>query len=91
MPRWRRRGFRCAPNLPLAGEGRDEGESERHELAASTHPHEATRNRVQVPRAFYDAVKAALQPGATILVTQSSVGAAPGRKITILDAITPAP
>lgn len=52
---------------------------------------EATRNRVRVPRAFYDAVKAVLQPGATILVTQSSVGASPGKKITILDAITPAP
>jgi hypothetical protein len=35
---------------------------------------EATLNRVHMPRTFFDDVKAALVPGATILVTQSSVG-----------------
>jgi len=52
---------------------------------------EATRNRVQMPRAFYEAVKAELVPGATILVTQSRVGASPGKRITIMDAVNPAP
>ena len=52
---------------------------------------EATRNRVQMPRPFYEAVKAVLAPGTTILVTQSRVGATPGKHITILDAIAPAP
>lgn len=52
---------------------------------------EATRNRVQMPRAFYEAVKAVLAPGTTILVTQSRVGATPGKHITIMDAVPPAP
>lgn len=52
---------------------------------------EATRNRVQVPRAFYEAVKAELVPGATILVTRSRVGASPGKHITIMDAVNPGP
>ena len=50
---------------------------------------EATINRVRMPRGFYEAVKAALRPGATILVTQSSVGEDTGRKVTILDAVVP--
>jgi hypothetical protein len=48
------------------------------------------RNRVHMPRAFFEAVKAALVPGATILVTQSSVGAlTTGEHITILDSVVP--
>jgi hypothetical protein len=52
---------------------------------------EATINRVHMPRAFYAGLKAVLKPGATILVTQSSVGEDAGRKITIMDAVVPAP
>jgi hypothetical protein len=52
---------------------------------------EATINRVRVPAPFYAAVKAALTPGATILVTQSSVGESAGQRLTILDAVTPTP
>ncbi len=51
---------------------------------------EATLNRVRMPADFFTAVKAALQPGATILVTQSSVGESAGRRLTIMDAVTPA-
>jgi hypothetical protein len=36
-------------------------------------------------------VKAALTPGATILVTQSSVGESAGQRLTILDAVAPIP
>jgi hypothetical protein len=55
-------------------------------------PDEAILNRVKLPRGFYEAVKAELKPGATILVTQSSVGEGePGRPLTILDSVTPAP
>ena len=50
---------------------------------------EATINRVRVPRGFYQAVKAELRPGATILVTQSAVGADTGKRITIMDAVVP--
>ncbi|MDO6416514.1 L,D-transpeptidase [Sphingomonas sp. BIUV-7] len=50
---------------------------------------EATLNRVRMPRAFLDSVKAVLVPGSTILVTQSSVGEDTGRKITIMDAVPP--
>jgi hypothetical protein len=53
---------------------------------------EATINRVRMPRAFYDSLKAQLKPGASILVTQSSVGeGGMGRKVTILDAVVPMP
>ncbi|NQE60587.1 L,D-transpeptidase [Caulobacter sp. RHG1] len=52
---------------------------------------EAAINRVRVPQGFYTAVKGALTPGATILVTQSSVGESAGRRLTILDAVTPLP
>lgn len=50
---------------------------------------EATLNRVRMPRDFYTAVKAILEPGATILVTQASVGESTGTRLTILDAIAP--
>jgi hypothetical protein len=53
---------------------------------------EATINRVRVPRAFYQAVRPLLTPGATILVTQSSVGEdVTRRKLTVVDAVTPTP
>jgi hypothetical protein len=52
---------------------------------------EATINRVRMPAAFYAAVKAVLEPGATILVTQASVGESPAERLTIMDAITPQP
>jgi len=53
---------------------------------------EATTNRVHMPRRFYEAVHAELKPGTTLLVTQSSVEAnAAGKKITILDSVTPKP
>ncbi len=50
---------------------------------------EATLNRVRMPRNFYLAVKAALTPGTTILVTRSSVGEDTGKRITIMDATKP--
>ena len=51
---------------------------------------DATINRVRMPRPFYDALKAELRPGTTILVTQSSVGAEPaGAPVTILDGVKP--
>ena len=51
---------------------------------------EATLNRVHMPRGFFEAVSPVLQPGATILVTQSSVGAlTTGEHITILDSVVP--
>lgn len=52
---------------------------------------EATINRVRMPRAFYQLVKAQLTPGATILVTNSPVGAEPLEKLTIMDAVAPQP
>jgi hypothetical protein len=51
---------------------------------------ESIINRVRLPRAFLDRVKAELRPGATILVTQSSVGADTGKHVTIMDAVVPA-
>jgi hypothetical protein len=51
---------------------------------------EAVLNRVHMPRGFYEAVHPTLQPGTTILVTQSSVGAlTTGQHITILDSVVP--
>jgi hypothetical protein len=51
---------------------------------------EATLNRVRMPKGFYDAVRPLVQPGATILVTQSKVGEdGEGRKVTVVDAVTP--
>lgn len=52
---------------------------------------EATINRVRMPRAFYQLVKAQLKPGATILVTNSPVEDGPLEKLTIMDAVTPQP
>lgn len=52
---------------------------------------EAVLNRVRMPRQFYEKLRAAAVPGTTVLVTQSSVGADTGRKITIMDAVNPAP
>jgi hypothetical protein len=51
---------------------------------------EATLNRVHMPRAFFADVSSVLEPGATILVTQSSVGAlTTGPHLTILDSVVP--
>jgi hypothetical protein len=51
---------------------------------------EATLNRVHMPRSFFEDVHGALLPGATILVTQSSVGAlTTGQHMTILDSVVP--
>ena len=63
----------------LPGHGEDEG----RELD------EATINRLRLPRAFYEAVKAELRPGTTILVTQSSVGNESGERVTIMDSVVP--
>lgn len=52
---------------------------------------EAVLNRVRMPRDFYDKLRATLVPGTTILVTQSRVGADTGKRITIMDAVTPRP
>ena len=53
---------------------------------------QATINRVRVPKDFYRAVRPLVQPGATILVTQSSVGEdVMGRKLTVIDAVVPQP
>lgn len=66
----------------IAGHDGDEG----RELS------EADLNRVRMPREFYNAVKAELKPGTTILVTQSSVGTdTTGQEITILDSVAPTP
>jgi hypothetical protein len=52
---------------------------------------EAVLNRVRMPRGFYDLVKAQLRPGATVLVTNSTVGTTPLEKLTIMDAVAPSP
>jgi len=52
---------------------------------------EAVMNRVRLPRPFYDLVRRELQPGATILVTNSRVGAQPLERLTIMDAVVPRP
>lgn len=53
---------------------------------------EATANRLHVPRSFYEQVKAALQPGTTVLITQSSVGDDGAEsRLTILDAVPARP
>jgi hypothetical protein len=62
-----------------------------HEEDAGRALDEATINRVRVPRRFYEALKTALVPGTTILVTNSSVGASEGEHITIMDAVAPTP
>ncbi len=50
---------------------------------------EATVNRVRMPRGFYEALQAEFRPGTTILVTQSSVGADTGKRVMIMDAVSP--
>ncbi|WP_395394451.1 L,D-transpeptidase [Novosphingobium sp. BL-8A] len=52
---------------------------------------EAVLNRLRLPRGFYEKVKAALSPGATILVTDSRVGAEPLEHLTVIDAVKPTP
>lgn len=60
-----------------------------HEDDEGREADEAILNRVHLPRRFYQLVKAELQPGATILVTNSRVGANPLEKLTIMDAVAP--
>ncbi|AQR74115.1 L,D-transpeptidase [Sphingomonas sp. LM7] len=62
-----------------------------HEEEAGRAIDESVLNKVRMPRAFYRSVRGALARGTTILVTQSRVGASPGRKITIMDAVNPTP
>jgi hypothetical protein len=50
---------------------------------------EATLNRVRLPKAFLADVKSQLAPGTTILVTEASVGADTGKRMTIIDAVPP--
>jgi hypothetical protein len=52
---------------------------------------EATLNRVHLPRRFYELVKAELKPGTTILVTNSRVGDESLERLTVIDAVAPAP
>jgi hypothetical protein len=52
---------------------------------------EAALNRLRLPRGFYQKVKAALVPGATILVTDSRVGTGPLEHLTVIDAVKPTP
>lgn len=48
---------------------------------------EATRNRVQIPQAFYDKVAAILLPGSTLLVTQAPLNTgATGTNLTVMSA-----
>ena len=57
-----------------------------------TRPNGIRIERVRVPKGFYQAVRPLVQPGATILVTQSSVGEdVMGRKLTVIDAVVPQP
>ena len=60
-----------------------------HEDDEGREADEAILNRVHLPLRFYQLVKAELQPGATILVTNSRVGANPLEKLTIMDAVAP--
>ncbi len=54
---------------------------------------EAVINHFRLPRGFYArcAVRAALRPGTTILITQSRVGTSGGEPITVMDAVVPRP
>lgn len=63
-----------------------------HEDDPARHVDEAVLNRVRMPRAFLDKVRPLLQPGATILVTNSRVthGDQALPKITVIDAVPPA-
>lgn len=63
-----------------------------HEEDAGHELDEATINRLRLPRKFYELVRAELTPGATILMTRSSVGDDGRRgKLTIMDAVIPQP
>lgn len=63
-----------------------------HDEDAGKQLDEATINRLRLPRQFHDLVRAQLKPGATILITQSSVGDDGRRgRITIMDAVVPQP
>jgi hypothetical protein len=63
-----------------------------HDEDAGHELDEATINRLKLPRRFYEAVKAQLRPGSTILITRSSVGDdGRGRKLTIMDSVNPVP
>lgn len=62
-----------------------------HEEEAGHPLDEAVINRLRLPRKFYDAVRAALRPGTTILITQSRVGTSGGEPITVMDAVVPRP
>ena len=56
----------------------------------STYDSYQVLDRVRLPQAFYTALQGAIAPGATILVTQSSVGGGGmGKRLTILDAVIP--
>ncbi|NWK96380.1 L,D-transpeptidase [Sphingobium lactosutens] len=65
----------------LPGHGDDDG----HEVD------EAILNRVRMPKPFYNLVRGVLKPGATILVTNSRVGAKPLDRLTVMDAVVPQP
>lgn len=60
-----------------------------HEEDAGRTLDEAVINRLRLPRGFYDAVRAALRPGTTILITQSPVGTSAGEPLTVMDAVVP--
>ncbi len=61
-----------------------------HNDEAGREVDEATLNRVVMPRAFYQNVKASLQPGTTVLITQSSVGEdGATQHLTIMDGVKP--
>jgi len=62
-----------------------------HEEEAGRPLDEAVINRLHLPRRFYEAVRAALRPGTTILITQSPVGTSPGEPLTVMDAVVPQP
>ena len=62
-----------------------------HETEAGRPLDEAVINRLRLPRGFYDAVRAALRPGTTILITRSSVGTSAGEPLTVMDAVVAQP
>ncbi len=62
-----------------------------HEEEAGKALDEAIINRLRLPRAFYRAVRGALRPGTTILITQSPVGTSAGEPLTVMDAVVSQP
>lgn len=62
-----------------------------HEEEGGNAIDEAIINRLRLPRAFYQAVRRALRPGTTILITQSPVGTSAGEPLTVMDAAVPQP